>query len=77
MNETCDRCGPAVPAVCRVARDGELYLCGHCASQLLPALSAQGWSVRPTGEQLLAPQARDGTGLAQQPSAGKEQRRLG
>ena len=23
MNETCDRCGPAVPAACRVARDGE------------------------------------------------------
>ena len=60
MNETCDRCGPAVPAACRVARDGELYLCGHCASQLLPALSAQGWSVRLTGEHLLAPQARRG-----------------
>jgi hypothetical protein len=44
MNETCDRCGPAVRAVYRVTRDGELYLCEHCASQLWPALSAQGWA---------------------------------
>ena len=65
MNETCDRCGPAVPAARRVARDGELYLCGHCASQLLPALSAQGWTVRAAGEHLLAPQTRrDGPGSA-------------
>jgi ribosomal protein S14 len=44
MNETCDRCGPAVRAVYRVTRNGELYLCRHCASQLWPALSAQGWA---------------------------------
>jgi hypothetical protein len=47
MNETCDRCGPAV----RAARRGELYLCGHCARQLWPALSAQGWTIWPAGEQ--------------------------
>ena len=33
MNETCDRCGPAVLAVYRVERDGELYLCRHCANR--------------------------------------------
>jgi hypothetical protein len=72
MNETCDRCGPAVPAARRVARDGELYLCRHCASQLLPALSAQGWSVRPAGEQLLAPQARTGRPWLRQSTKKKE-----
>ena len=25
MNETCDRCGPAVHAACRVARSGAAY----------------------------------------------------
>ncbi len=29
MNETCDRCGPAVRAACRAERYGELYLCQH------------------------------------------------
>ena len=53
MKETCDRCGPAVPALYRVARRGELYLCGHCARQLWPSLSAQGWSIWPAGEQAL------------------------
>jgi ribosomal protein S27AE len=33
MNETCDRCGPAVAAVYRA----ELYLCGHCTNRLVPA----------------------------------------
>jgi len=47
MNETCDRCGPAVRAVYRVNRNGELYLCGHCANQLWQALSAQDWAIRP------------------------------
>jgi hypothetical protein len=56
MNQTCDRCGPAVRAVYRVYRDGELYLCGHCANQLRPALSAQGWTIRLIGEDALAPQ---------------------
>jgi hypothetical protein len=42
MNETCDRCGPAVYAVYavyRVNREGELYLCRHCTNQLWPTLS--------------------------------------
>jgi hypothetical protein len=34
MNQTCDRCGPAVRAAYRADRGGELYLCGHCISQL-------------------------------------------
>jgi len=45
MTQTCDRCGPAVRAVYRVCRDGELYLCGHCANRLWSALSAQGWTI--------------------------------
>ena len=45
MSETCDRCGPAVRAVYRASRAGQLYLCGHCANQLRPALSAQGWAI--------------------------------
>jgi hypothetical protein len=40
-----------------VNRDGELYLCRHCASQLSDALTAQGWSLRPIGEPAIAPQA--------------------
>jgi hypothetical protein len=44
MNETCDRCGPAVGAVYCVTRGGELYFCESCASRLWPALSAQGWA---------------------------------
>ena len=54
MNETCDGCGPAVRAVYRVHRDGELYLCRHCASRLWPALSAQGWTISPADEHALA-----------------------
>ena len=57
MNEPCDRCGPAVRAVYRADGAGELYLCRHCARRLWPALSAQGWTVRPVGEHALAPQA--------------------
>jgi len=57
MNESCDRCGPAVRAAYRVDRDGELYLCRHCTSRLWPALSAQGWAIWPAGEHALAPQA--------------------
>lgn len=60
MNETCDRCGPAVyaayrvdrGAAYRVDRNGELYLCRHCANLLRPALSAQGWNIRLIREQL-------------------------
>jgi ribosomal protein S27AE len=60
MNETCDRCGPAVVAAYRVDRlnrAGELYLCGHCASWQWRALSAQGWTFWPLGAHALAPQA--------------------
>jgi hypothetical protein len=57
MNETCDRCGPAVRAMYRAGRNGELYLCGHCVSQLRQALSAQGWTIRPAGEQAFGPGA--------------------
>lgn len=46
MNETCDRCGPAVYAAYRVDRGGELYLCRHCANLLRPALTARGWRMR-------------------------------
>ncbi len=45
MNETCDRCGPAVRAAYRVDRRGELYLCRHCTNLLWPALAAQGWNI--------------------------------
>ena len=63
MNDTCDRCGPAVHApyrvnrngvAYRVERSGELYLCGHCTHLLRPALSAQGWNIRLIREQLAA-----------------------
>jgi len=50
MNETCDRCGPAVRAAYRAARTGQLYLCGHCATKLRPALWAQGWTICPTAD---------------------------
>jgi ribosomal protein S14 len=57
MSETCDRCGPAVRAVYRVDRTGELYLCRHCASRLWRELTAQGWTIWPLGGHALAPQA--------------------
>ena len=57
MNETCDRCGPAVRAVYRVEGAGELYFCLHCTSRLWKALSAQGWVIWPVGGLVLAPQA--------------------
>lgn len=47
MNETCDRCGPAVRAVYRAVRQGELYLCRHCASRHWPVLSGRGWIIGP------------------------------
>lgn len=53
MNETCDRCGPAVSAAYRVAQNGELYLCGHCTNQLWSALSAQGWNIWLIQERLI------------------------
>lgn len=46
VNETCDRCGPAVSAAHRVRRGGgELFLCRHCTNSLWPALFAQGWTI--------------------------------
>jgi hypothetical protein len=45
MNETCDRCGPAVYAAYRVDRNGEFYLCRHCTNTLWHVLIAQGWSI--------------------------------
>ena len=57
MNETCDRCGPAVRAAYHADRDGELYLCAHCTSQLSAALSAQGWAIWPISKHALVPQA--------------------
>jgi hypothetical protein len=57
VNQTCDRCGPAVRAAYRVGRQGELYLCRHCASHHWSALSAQGWTIWPAGEHAVAPQA--------------------
>jgi len=65
MNQTCDRCGPAVRAgyrVDRVNQAGELYLCGQCASWHWPALSAQGWTFWPLGVHAIAPQASTGPG---------------
>jgi len=66
MNEMCDRCGPAVAAVYRVERHGELYLCGHCTNRLRAALFAQGWTIWPAGERALAPQADECSGASWQ-----------
>jgi hypothetical protein len=60
MNETCDRCGPAVRAVYRVEGYGELYLCGHCKNWLRAAPFAQGWTICPACEHAVAPQAHAG-----------------
>ena len=57
MNETCDRCGPAVRAAYRVHKRGELYLCRHCAPRLWPALSAQDWTIWLVNACAVAPQA--------------------
>jgi hypothetical protein len=54
MDETCDRCGPAVRAFYLVDRTGELYLCTHCVNRLWPALWEQGWTVRLIREHALA-----------------------
>jgi ribosomal protein S27AE len=62
MNEMCDRCGPAVAAVYRVERHGDLYLCGHCTNRLWAALLAQGWTIWPASEHALAPQANECSG---------------
>ena len=62
MNETCDRCGPAIGAAYRVDRVGELHLCGRCASRHWRTLSAQGWTFWPLGVHAIAPQASTGPG---------------
>ena len=73
MNETCDRCGPAVHAAYRVDRSGELYLCGHCTNRLGPPKAgtsgsfANSWSRYPQPNSFHAigagvPQDRPGTG---------------
>jgi hypothetical protein len=62
MNETCDRCGPAVLAIYRAEGRGELYLCRHCASQLWGALSEKGWIISCVAERGLAPQTTNYSG---------------
>ena len=57
MDQMCDRCGPAVRAVYRARRIGELFLCGHCANRQWSALSAQGWTMWLISEYELASQA--------------------
>lgn len=57
MNETCDRCGPAVRATYRLHKRGELFLCRHCAPRLWPALSVQDWTIWPVSAYAGAPQA--------------------
>ena len=57
MNQTCDRCGPAVRAAFRLTRQGEFYLCRHCTTRLWAALSTQGWAIWPVGQDVLVPQA--------------------
>jgi hypothetical protein len=57
MNETCDRCGPAVRAAYCAVRGGQLYLCQHCTAQLSPALRAQGWTIWPAGHNSLSGRA--------------------
>jgi hypothetical protein len=64
MNEMCDRCGPAVAAVYRVERHGELYLCRHCTNRLWAALFAQGWTIWPAAVHALAPQANECSGAS-------------
>ena len=62
----CDRCGPAVAAVYRAGRHGELYLCGHCTNRLRAALFAKGWTIGPASEHALAPQADVCSGASRQ-----------
>ena len=69
MNETCDRCGPAVRAAYRASRGGQLYLCGHCANQLRPALSAQGWALRPLAAPAVVPPGPVPPARPREPSA--------
>jgi hypothetical protein len=60
----CDRCGPAVAAIYRVERHGELYLCRYWSNRLWAALFAQGWTIWPAGEHALAPHANECSGAS-------------
>ena len=53
---------PGAPHGRRPSAEGELYLCGQCASRHWPALSAQGWTFWPLGVHALAPQASAAAG---------------
>lgn len=48
--DTCDRCGPAVPAYFRVLLDPQsqsyIDLCSHCAAVHEAAIAAKGYPVR-------------------------------
>jgi hypothetical protein len=68
MNETCDRCGPAVGAAYCVERVGQLYFCRTCANRLWPALWAQGWTIWLTGGRGSRRTLRSGLRLRRQPS---------
>lgn len=68
MNQTCDRCGPAVRAVYHASRNGQLYLCGHCANQLRPALAAQGWAIWPIATPAVTPPEPPPPGKPRDPS---------
>ena len=50
MDQTCDRCGPAIGAAYRVDRAGELYLCGHRASLALAGAVRSGLDLLAAGE---------------------------
>lgn len=57
MNETCDRCGPAVRAEYRADRgQGFLLFCGHCATRHWSALSSKGWLLSPLSRIASVPQ---------------------
>jgi hypothetical protein len=61
-----DRCVPAVAAVYRAERHGELYLCRHCTNRLWTALFAQGWAIWPASEHALTPQVDECSGASWQ-----------
>ena len=56
MNETCDRCGPAIRR--RTAWSGSASFPVRTLHEpAMAALSAQGWTIWPLGVHALAPQA--------------------
>jgi hypothetical protein len=68
MNQTCDRCGPAVRAAYRASRGGQLYLCGHCTVRMRPALSAQGWDIWPMAAPAVMPLGPPSPGMPRESS---------